>query len=73
MNLGLSRSRTGYTDYGRPMKSKSLDLDKQIGIFVQTISTHFGTVSPVSMFFIQSLCLQKTKHLYPHPKYFFMV
>ena len=39
------------------------------GIFGQTISTHFGTVSPLSMFFIiQPLFLQKTKSLYPHPK-----
>ena len=41
------------------------------GIFDQTISTHFGTVSPLSMFSItQLLFLQKTKPLYPHPKYF---
>ena len=32
------------------------------------ISTHFGTVSPLSMFSInQSLFLQKTKPLYPNP------
>ena len=44
------------------------------GIFGQTISTHFGTVivSPLSMFsIIQPLFLQKTKSLYPHPKYLF--
>ena len=42
------------------------------GIFGQTISTHFGTVSPLSMFsIIQPLFLQKTKPLYPHPKYLF--
>ena len=40
------------------------------GIFGRTISTHFGTVSPLSMFsIIQSLFLQKAKLLYPHPKY----
>ena len=34
----------------------------------------FGTVSPLSMFFIiQSLFLQKTKSLYPHPKYLFAI
>ena len=39
------------------------------GIFSQNISTHFGTVSPLSVFFIiQPLFLQKTKPLYPHPK-----
>ena len=42
------------------------------GIFGQTISTHFGTVSPLSMFsIIQPLFLQKTNlgiraTLYPH-------
>ena len=42
------------------------------GIFGQTISTHFGTVSPLSMFsIIQPLFLQKTKSLYSHPKYLF--
>ena len=42
------------------------------GIFSRTISTHFGTVSPLSMFFIiQPLILRKTKPLYPHPKYLF--
>ena len=35
------------------------------GIFGQTISTHFGTVT------IQPLFLQKTKPLYPNPKYLF--
>ena len=39
------------------------------GIFGQTISTHFGTVSPLFMFsIIQPLFLQKTKPLNPHPK-----
>jgi hypothetical protein len=42
------------------------------GIFGQTISTHFGTVSPLSMYSIyQPLFLQKTKPLFPHPKYLF--
>ena len=41
-------------------------------IFEEFISTHFGTVSPLSMFFInQLLFLQKTKPLYPNPKYIF--
>ena len=42
------------------------------GIFGQTISTHFGTVSPLSLvFIIQPLFLQKKyKPLYPHPKLF---
>ena len=40
------------------------------GIFGQTINTHFGTVSPLSMFsIIQPIFLQKTKPLYPHAKY----
>ena len=40
-------------------------------IFGPTISTLFGTVSPLSMFsIIQPLFLQKTKSLYHHPKYF---
>jgi hypothetical protein len=42
------------------------------GIFSGTISTHFGTVSHLSMSSIrQTLFLQKTKSLYPHPKYLF--
>ena len=46
--------------------------DKIWGIFGQFISTHFGTVSPLSMFSInQPLFLQKTKLLYPNPKYLF--
>ena len=44
------------------------------GIFGRFISTHFGTVSPLSMFsFNQPLVLQKTKHLYPNPKYLFEI
>ena len=40
------------------------------GVFGQTISTHFGTVSPLSIFsIIQPLFQQKTKPLYPHAKY----
>ena len=42
------------------------------GFLGQTISTHFGTVSPSSMFSMnQSLFLQKTEPLNPHPKYLF--
>ena len=42
------------------------------GIFGQTISTQFVTVSPLSMFsIIQPLLQQKTRPLYPHPKYLF--
>ena len=37
------------------------------GILGRTISTHFVTVSPLSMFFIiQPLFLQTTEPLYPH-------
>ena len=40
------------------------------GIFGQTISTHFGKVSPLSISsIIQPLFLQKNKPFYPHPKY----
>ena len=62
-------------DYGRPMKpffslkSRTFGLGQTNwadkfwgiwGIFGQTISTHFGTVSPLSMFsIIQPLFLQK--------------
>jgi hypothetical protein len=72
-----------HTDYGRPVKPFFIEiqnfwawgdkLDKGIcGIFSQSISTYFGTVSPLSMFsIIQPLFLQKTKPLYPHPKYLF--
>ena len=63
------------TDYGRPNEAFFIKIqnfwawaDKFWGIFGQTISTHFGTVSPLSMFsIIQPLFLQKTKSLYPLP------
>ena len=75
------------TDYGRPNdgffhrnpklfgKGQKNWADKFWGIWGilgQTIGTHFGTVSPLSMFSInQPLFLQKAKPLYPHPKYLF--
>jgi hypothetical protein len=41
-------------------------------IFGLFISTHFGAVSPLSMFSIdQPLFLHKTKPLYSNPKYLF--
>ena len=47
--------------------------DKFLGIwgtFVRFVGTHFGTVSPLSLFSNnQPLFLQKTKLLYPNPKY----
>ena len=62
-----------YMDYGRPMKPFRLGqtnwADKFLGIwgiFGQTISTHFGAVSPLSMYsIIQPLFLQKLS-LYIH-------
>ena len=43
-------------------------------IFGRFISAHFGAVSPLSMFSInQPLFLQKTKLLYPNPKYLFWI
>ena len=67
------------TDYGRPMKPFFIKIpnfgawtDKIWGIFGQFISTHLGTVSPLSMFSInQPLCLQKIMPLYTNPKYLF--
>ena len=67
------------TDYGRLFSSGShfflawADNFEAFGVFYsQFISTHFGTVSPVSMFSInQPLFLQKTKHLYSNIKYLF--
>ena len=42
------------------------------GIWGQIISTHFGTMSLMSMFsIIQPSFLQKTKPLYPYPNYLF--
>ena len=42
------------------------------GTFDRFISIHFGTVSPLSIFSNnQLLLLQKTRPLYPHPKYLF--
>ena len=74
------------TDYRHPeraffQKSRTFGLGQTFwaeifwsiwGIFGRTISTHFGTVSSLSMFsIIQPLFLQKTKPLYPTPKYLF--
>jgi hypothetical protein len=43
-----------------------------LGTFGRFISTHFGTVSPLSMFFIiQPVFLQKAKPFHPNPKYLF--
>ena len=82
----ISANSAKITDYGRPMKlfplkSQIFGLGQIIwadkfwgiwGILGQFISTHFGTVSPLSMFSInQPLFLQKTKPLYPNPKYLF--
>ena len=60
------------TDYGRPMKPFFFIemqkfwawVDKFWGIFDQTISIHFGTVSPLSMFFI--IQFYKKLSLYSH-------
>ena len=57
---------------------KLLGLGRQLwgiwGIFEQFISTHFGTVSPLSMLCInQPLFLQMNKPLNPNLKYLFGV
>ena len=66
---------TQSTDYGRPMMPFFIEILLNLGIwgtFGWFISTHFGTVSLLSTFSIdQPLFLQKTKLLYPNPKYFF--
>jgi hypothetical protein len=46
-------------------------LADNLGVFQQFISTHFGTVSPLSMFSInQSLFIQQTKPLNTNLNYF---
>ena len=77
---------TSATDYGHPMKpfsskSQTFGLGQTIwadkfwgiwSIFGQFIITHFGTMSPLSMFSInEPLFLQRTKPLYPNLKYLF--
>ena len=65
------------TDYGRPMKPFFFEIPNfcawagAFGVFSAKLSAPIlGTVSPLSMFsIIQPLFLQKTKPLYPHPKY----
>ena len=70
------------TEYGRPMKPFFIKVPNfwawadtfwgVWGVFKWFISTHFGTVSPLSMVSInQPLFLQKTKPLYLNPKYLF--
>ena len=63
-----------HTDYGRPIKLFFIEIPNFWGIwgiFERFISNHFGTVIPLSMFSINQLFLQKTKPLYPNPKYLF--
>ena len=69
------------TDYGRQMKPFFIEnpnfwADKFLGIwgiFGRFISTHFGTVGPLSMLSInQPLFLQKTKPLYSNPPNLFI-
>ena len=79
-SLMAFRPSCATTDYGRLFSSKSQTFglgqtnwaDKFWGIFGWFIRTHFGIVSPLSMFSInQPLFLQITKPLYPNPKYLF--
>ena len=86
LGLLLALCKDYLTDYGRPiklfaLKSQTFGLGQTIlaenfwgiwGILGWFISTHFGTVSPLSMLSNnQSLFLQKSKPLYPNPKYLF--
>ena len=69
------------TYYGRPMKPFFIEIpnfwqanwaDEFLGIwgiFGQFNSTHFDTLSPLFIFSNYQLLLQKTKPLYPNPKY----
>ena len=71
-----------HTDYGRPKKPFFIEIPNfwawadnlgryifmYLGYFQPIISTHFGTLSPLSMF---STNHQKTKPLYPNPEYWF--
>ena len=54
---------SGHTDYGRQMKSFFIEISNTLGIWGilgRFISTHFGTVSPLSMICIsQPLFLKK--------------
>jgi hypothetical protein len=77
---GFNKSRTTDSNEAFFVIEIQLGLTRQIkqinsgefGKFLaKTISTHFGTVSPLSMFsIIQLLLLQKTMPLYLHPKHF---
>ena len=72
-----------YTDYGRPMKLFFIEiqnLGRQIGqihfgafgVFLANLSAPILILCPLSMFSInQPLFLQKTRPLYPNPKYLF--
>jgi hypothetical protein len=77
---------TKNTDCGRPIKPfliKIQNLGRQIGqinsgafgVFSAKLSASiFVKVRPMSIFSImQPVFLQKTKPLYPHPKYFFEI
>jgi hypothetical protein len=79
LNCGLT-TKYGYPERAFFQKSWTFGLGQTFwakiwgiwGIFGMTISTYFGTVSSLSMFsIIQPLFLQKTKSLYPTPKYLF--
>ena len=70
-----------HLDYGRPISLFFIEIqtfwawaDNILGhfFFCQLSASFFGTVSPLSIFFIiRSLFLQKTKLLYSHPRYSF--
>ena len=61
----LSKSQT----FGLGQKNWADKFGGIWGIFARFVSTHFGTLSPLSMFSIdQPLFLQKSKPLYPNAK-----
>ena len=72
VSQGLSLSSFKYQTFGF---EQTIWVDKFWGfwnIFIKIFSTHFGTVSPLSMFSInQTLFLQETKPLYPNSKNLF--
>ena len=72
MNAQLSPFSSKYQTFGLGQTIWADKFWSIVGIFGQFIGTHFGTVSPLSMFSInQPLTIQKTKPLYPNPKYLF--
>ena len=71
MNLGLPRSRTGYTDYGRPMKFFFIEILNVWNWKNKLVFSFKPFEVPCPCFLFNHNFYKKLSLLYPHFKYFF--